>query len=118
LHDAASHRRLPVTLPGRRRQDPGHGHRPRRPPRRSAQPDLEQKITRDHPELAGHLDAVVEVIAQPDHVEPDTIPAQTRFYRRDVGPSRWLLVVVSYELQPGRIITALANCKDPKQRTP
>jgi hypothetical protein len=78
----------------------------------------EQKITRDHPELAGHLDAVMEPVAHPDHVEPDTIPDPTRFYRRDVGPSRWLLAVVSYEQQPGRIITALANRKDPKQWTP
>lgn len=78
----------------------------------------EQKITRAHPELAGHLDAVLETVAQPDHVEPDAIPARTRFYRRNAGPSRWLLAVVSYEQQPARIITALANRKDPKQWTP
>jgi hypothetical protein len=78
----------------------------------------EEKIARDHPELAGHLEAVVETVAHPDHVEPDAIPARTRFYRRDAGPSRWLLAVVSYEQQPGRIITPLANRKDPKQWTP
>jgi len=32
-----------------------------------------------------------------------------RYYRRRVGPSRWLLVVVSYEQEPGRIVTALAT---------
>lgn len=78
----------------------------------------EKKITRDHPELAGQVKAVVETVAHPDHVEPDAITARTRFYRRDAGPSRWLLAVVSYEQQPGRIITALANRKDPKQWTP
>jgi len=78
----------------------------------------EEKITRDHPELGGHLDAVVDTVAHPDHVEPNSIPARTRFYQRDVGPSRWLLAVVSYEQQPGRIITAVANRKDPKQWTP
>jgi hypothetical protein len=78
----------------------------------------EHKITRDHPELVGHLEAVVEAVAHPDHVEPDTIAARTRFYRRGIGPSRWLLAVVSYEQQPARIITALANRKDPKQWTP
>jgi hypothetical protein len=78
----------------------------------------EQKITRDHPELVGHLDAVVATVAHPDHTEPDSRPERTRLYRRDVGPSRWLLVVVSYEQQPGRIITALANRKDPKLWTP
>jgi hypothetical protein len=78
----------------------------------------EQKITLDHPELAGHREAVMETVAHPDHVEADGLPARPRFYRRDVGPSRWLLAVVSYEQQPGRIITALANRKDPKQWTP
>ena len=78
----------------------------------------EEKITRDHPELAGHLDAVVDTVAHPDHVLPDAIPASTRFYRREVGPSRWLLAVVSYEQQHGRIITAVANRMDPKQWTP
>jgi hypothetical protein len=29
-----------------------------------------------------------------------------RFYRRHIGPSRWLRVVVSYEQQPARIVTA------------
>lgn len=78
----------------------------------------EHKITRDHPELAGHLEAVLEAVAHPDHTETDVIAARTRFYSRDVGPSRWLLAVVSYEQQPGRIIAALANRKDPKQWTP
>jgi len=78
----------------------------------------EQKITVDHPELAGHKQAVMETVARPDHVEVDALPARTRFYRRRAGPSRWLLAVVSYEQQPGRIITALANRKDPRQWTP
>lgn len=78
----------------------------------------EDKIARDHPELVGHLGAVIETTAKPDHIEPDALPSRTRFYRRDVGPSRWLLVVVSYEQEPARIITALANRKDPKRWKP
>ena len=74
----------------------------------------DEKIARDHPELVGHLDGVIKTVAKPDHIEPDTLPSRTRFYRRDVGPSRWLLAVVSYEQEPARIITALANRKDPK----
>jgi hypothetical protein len=30
------------------------------------------------------------------------------------GPSRWLLVVVSYEQTPARIVSAFANRKDPR----
>jgi hypothetical protein len=76
------------------------------------------KIARDHPELIDQLDAVMQTVAKPDHVEPDALPARTRFYRRDVGPSRWLMAVVSYEQQPARIVTALANRKDPKRWKP
>ena len=78
----------------------------------------QDKIARDHPELADHLEAVIETIAKPDHVEADALPDRTRFYRRRVGPSRWLMAVVSYEQQPARIITALANRKDPKRWKP
>lgn len=78
----------------------------------------EERISRDHPELGGHLDAVLDAVSKPDHIEPDPGPDRKRFYRRSVGPSRWLLVVVSYEQQPARIITALANRKDPKTWKP
>jgi hypothetical protein len=75
----------------------------------------EDKIARDHPELVDHLEAVMETVGKPDHIESDALPDRTRFYRRGVGPSRWLMAVVSYEQQPARIITALANRKDPKR---
>jgi hypothetical protein len=47
--------------------------------------------------LGERRNAVVETVEHPDHIEPDELPGRTRFYRRSVGPSRWLLVVVSYE---------------------
>lgn len=75
------------------------------------------KILQDHRELDGCLGDVLRTVAAPDHVEADPLPRRRRFYRRDVGPSRWLLVVVTYEQQPARIITALANRKDPQQWT-
>jgi hypothetical protein len=49
----------------------------------------EGKIVRDHPELAGYLDAVMATIAYPDHAEPDALPLRESLYRRDLGPSRW-----------------------------
>ena len=78
----------------------------------------EDKIARDHPELVDHLEAVIETVAKPDHIEADALPNRTRFYRRGVGPSRWLMAVVSYEQQPARIVTALANRGDPKRWKP
>lgn len=77
-----------------------------------------EKIARDHPEVVDHLDAVLEIVRRPDHVEPDPLEGRERFYRRDVGPSRWLLVVVSFEQEPARILTALATRKDPKRWKP
>lgn len=76
------------------------------------------KIIRDHPELRDHVEAVLGTVSAPDHVEPDPRQARRRYYRRHIGPSRWLLVVVSFEQQPGRIITALATRKDPKRWKP
>jgi hypothetical protein len=74
-----------------------------------------EKVTVDHPELAGYQEAVMATVEHPDHVEPDVLPRRTRFYRRTSAPGRWLMVVVSYESEPARIITALANRKDSKR---
>lgn len=74
-----------------------------------------EKIVRDHPEIAEHRAEVLRAVSAPDHVAPDPIFGQrTRYYVRGVGPSRWLLVVVSYEQTPARIVSAFANRKDPK----
>ncbi len=70
---------------------------------------------RDHPELAEHRTDVPRAVSAPDHVATDLIfERRTRYYVRGVGPSRWLLVVVSYEQTPARIVSAFANRKDPK----
>jgi hypothetical protein len=78
----------------------------------------EDKITKDHPELRAHLEHVLATVTTPDHAEADPHAMRRRYYRRGVGPSRWLLVVVSFEQQPGRIITAVATRKDPKRWKP
>lgn len=78
----------------------------------------EEKIARDHPEVRDQIELVLGTVSAPDHVEADPLPRRRRYYRRGVGPSRWLLVVVSFEQMPGRIITALALRKDPKRWKP
>ena len=73
------------------------------------------KILRDHPELSSHLADVLRAVAEPDLVLPDPVfELRRRYYLRDAGPSRWLLVVVSYEQKPARIISAFGNRKDPR----
>lgn len=74
-----------------------------------------EKIVRDHPEIAEYRADVLRAVSAPDHVAADPIFEQrTRYYVRGAGPSRWLLVVVSYEQTPARIVSAFANRKDPK----
>jgi len=73
------------------------------------------KILRDHPELAAHLADVLRAIAEPDRILPDPVyDGRRRHYLRGAGPSRWLLVVVSYEQEPARVISAFGNRKDPR----
>ena len=58
---------------------------------------------------------VLRTVRAPDHTTPDpSYERRTRYYARNVGPSRWLLVVVSYEQLPVRIVSAFANRKDPR----
>jgi hypothetical protein len=60
-----------------------------------------------HRELDTHLDAVLATVSAPDHREPDPFEGRERFYKQGAGPSRWLIVVVSFEQEPARIVTAL-----------
>jgi len=60
-----------------------------------------------HGELAVHLDAVLCTISTPDYRDPDPRDGRERLYKRGIGPSQWLMVVVSFEQEPARIITAL-----------
>jgi hypothetical protein len=60
-----------------------------------------------HLEMAPHLDAVLATVAAPDHREPDERPRRERLFKQDVGPSRWLMVVVDFGHVPARIVTAL-----------
>lgn len=73
------------------------------------------KILRDHPELAPHLDDVLRAIAEPDQIHDDpAYERRRRHYLRGAGPSRWLLVVLSYEQELARVISAFGNRKDPR----
>ena len=72
-------------------------------------------IVRSHPEVESYLTEILRAVAAPDHVAKDpAFAARTRYYARGAGPSRWLMVVVSYEQTPARIVSAFANRKDPR----
>ena len=50
------------------------------------------KLLRDHPELAAHLADVLRTVSESDHVAADSsFEKRQRYYLKDAGPSRWLL---------------------------
>jgi hypothetical protein len=72
------------------------------------------KVLKNHPKLSPLLGEVLRAIYSPDHVLPDPRHKYRRHhYLRGAGPSRWLLVVLSYEQEPVRLITAFPRRKDP-----
>ena len=75
-------------------------------------------IVDEHQELAPHREAVLATVAAPDHRAPDPRPERERYWRRGVGPSRWLMVVVNYGSMPARVVTAYGNRRDPPGWTP
>lgn len=77
-----------------------------------------QQIIDEHPELEPHRDALLAIVAKPDHRGSDPRPGRKRYWRRGLGPSRWLMVVVDYESVPARVVTAYGNRKDPPGWTP
>jgi hypothetical protein len=73
-----------------------------------------EKVLSEHIELTAFAEAVLKAIGSAEHVEVDPVyPQRRRHFARDVGPSWWLLVVVSYEQAPARIISAFGHRKDP-----
>jgi hypothetical protein len=72
-----------------------------------------EHILHEHEELAPYREEIMVTVSSPDHRRLDPRPGRERFYSRDLGPSRWLFVVVHFNETPARIVTAYANRKDP-----
>lgn len=70
-------------------------------------------ILAEHLEMSAHQMAIMATIAHPDHSRPDRLSGRIRHYRRGIGPSRWLLVVIDFGEVPGRVVTAFGNRRDP-----
>jgi hypothetical protein len=67
-------------------------------------------ITQGHPELRQHRQSVLEAVEAPSRRLSGRRTREEWFYKADVGPSRWLKVVVRYEAAGnGWIITAFAR---------
>jgi hypothetical protein len=73
-----------------------------------------EKVLSEHVELMSFAEVVLQAVRSAEHVEDDPVyPERRRYFAQGVGPSRWVLVVVSYEQDPARIISAFGHRKDP-----
>jgi hypothetical protein len=75
-------------------------------------------IVNEHGELASHREAVLATVGGPDHRGSDARPGRERYWRRGLGPTRWLMVVVDFVAVLARVVTAYGNRKDPPGWTP
>lgn len=67
-----------------------------------------------HPELEGLELAVMRAIETADRSRAGKRPGRQEFYARDLGPARWLVVIVDYSATPAWVVTAHPMSKDPK----
>jgi hypothetical protein len=66
-----------------------------------------------HPELRPFRARVLEAVRTPDRTSAGRRSNECWYFLAGAGPSRWLQVVVAYEDELGRIITAFARRADP-----
>jgi hypothetical protein len=57
-------------------------------------------IRDEHQEMAAHRDAVLATVTAPEHVARHPRPSRTLYWRRGLGPSRWLLAVIGFGSDP------------------
>jgi hypothetical protein len=62
-----------------------------------------------HPDVEPYQAEILEAVRAPDRRLAGRRKNQEWFYLAGAGPSRWLKVVVAYEGEEGRIITAFAR---------
>lgn len=62
-----------------------------------------------HPELARFEQEVVDTITHPADCTADVRPERERFLSENVGPSRYLTVVVEFADREGTVITAFPH---------
>lgn len=58
------------------------------------------------------LEEALQTIRRPDVITPDR-EGRWRYWRRGVGPSRWIFVVVEWIAAEPHVVTAYAKRKDP-----
>ncbi len=73
-----------------------------------------EHIVNGHKALDGYELAVMRAVETADTSRQGNFAGATVLYARDLGPARWLAVVVAYKRGRGEIITAYPHTKEPK----
>jgi hypothetical protein len=63
-------------------------------------------IQRRHPYLGLTPEEIVAVAVDPDERVPGRTASEEWLYRKDIGPSDWVKVVVHFDSEHGLIVTA------------
>lgn len=75
-------------------------------------------IVEHHPEMEPYRAEIIDTVRAPDYRGPDPIAGRERYWRRGVGPSAWLRVVVEFDAGSASVVTAFANRKQPPEWKP
>jgi hypothetical protein len=60
-----------------------------------------EHILDEHAELAIYQEEIIATVCSPDHRIADPRPGRERYYRSNLGPSRWLFAVVDFNGDTG-----------------
>ena len=72
-------------------------------------------IRTSHREMDAWEEALKSAVESADIFEQGKRPGVELLWARNLGPARWLVVVVAYdEHKPGRILTAYASTRPPR----
>jgi hypothetical protein len=72
-------------------------------------------IVEGHPEIARYLQDVKKCVERADNRTKGNYPDAEKLWARNLGPAKWLTVVVRYEGRTGTIRTAIGVTKAPRQ---
>ncbi len=65
-----------------------------------------EHIVAEHPDMASYRGAILLTAQAPEIVRDDPRPGRKRHFRASLGPSRWLRVIVDFNVNPPEIVTA------------
>jgi hypothetical protein len=70
-------------------------------------------VVTEHFEMRGQLAAVLNALKTPDYYQVDSRPGRERYFKRAVGPDRWLRVVVQFRGDHDVVVTAFGQSNPP-----